>query len=154
MEALRHNFGIIDNRFLAKSVGLLNPPTPLLVHEDEPVRTALEKLKQHKVGSVIVTDLPGKVVGIFSERDVILKITLTDIDVDRTPISQLMSKNPQTATMTTTIAFALNMMSQGGYRHIPIVDDANFPVGMLSVKNIVDFIVHALLKDLAQFDAK
>ena len=151
IDPVRHNFGVVDNRFLARSVGLLNPPSPQILLEDDPIRSALEKLKQHKIGSVVVVDAGGKVTGIFSERDVVLKVSLSEIDIDETPISKVMTKNPQTATMTTTLAFALNMMSQGGYRHIPVVDDASYPVGVISVKNIVDFIVHALTKDLVSF---
>jgi CBS domain-containing protein len=142
------NFGVVDNRFLARSVGLLNPPSPQIMMEDDSVRDALEKLKQHKIGSVVIVDAAGKISGIFSERDVVLKVSLSEVNIDDTPISKLMTKNPQTATMTTTLAFALNMMSQGGYRHIPVVDDANYPVGVISVKNIVDFIVHALTREL------
>ena len=103
---------------------------------------------------MIVTDAKGKIVGMFTERDVVTKISLSAIDINQTPISEVMTKNPQTAHMTTSVAFALNMMSQGGYRHIPIVDEGGTPVGMVSVKNIVDYIASALTKDLFKFDAQ
>ena len=60
-----------------------------------------------------------------------------------------MTKEPKTAEMTSTMAFVLNMMSEGGYRHMPIVDEENRPVGMVSVKDLVDFIAKKLSTDLA-----
>lgn len=146
-----NHFGVLDNRFLARSVGLVNPKPPLLVEETDPLRVALEGLQNSKVGCLIVTAGNGTISGIFSERDAMLKVLLSDVNVDVALVSELMTPNPQTATMTTTIAFALSMMSQGGYRHIPIVDDSNYPVGMVSVKDIVDYIVGALVKDIISF---
>ena len=144
------DFGVVDNRFLARSIGLLNPPIPFTVSEDAPVRRALEILQENKIGCVVVVDVDGRISGMFSERDVVLRVVLADIDPNETLISKIMTPKPHVATMTTTVAFALNMMSHGGFRHIPIVDDDNFPVGMISVKNIVDFIVQALTKDLTR----
>jgi CBS domain-containing protein len=151
MEATQINFGIVDKKFLSQSVGALNPPEPILVSEDDSIKHTLSVLKDNKIGCVVVTDTQGKVVGIFSERDVILKVTLSDIDIENSSISDVMTKSPHTEQMTTTIAFTLNMMSEGGYRHVPIVDDENYPVGMISVKNIIDYIVRGLNKSLVEF---
>src|SRR5262249_33172567 len=149
MDAQRFNFGVIDNRFLAKSLGFLNPPPPVTLNEAASVEDAINLLREHKIGSVAITDAKGKLVGIFTERDVVLKVCLSGIDVKQTPIAELMTRNPKTAQMTTTMAFALNMMSQGGYRHLPVVDENGIPLALVSVKNVVDHIVHALTKDLA-----
>ena len=145
--------GVLDHRFLARSVGLLNPPPPLTLSHDAPVRTALELLKQHRVGSLVVVDDQGSIAGIFTERDVVLKFILSDIDIDQTPISALMTPEPHSEQMTCTMAYALNMMSLGGYRHIPLVDDDNMPIGVISVKDIVDYIVGQLTKDIVNFKA-
>ena len=144
-------FGLLDNRFLAKSVGALDPAPPLLVPQETKISEAIELLQQHKVGCVVVTDVMGRITGIFTERDMLRKVALKPIHPSKAAVSSVMTKEPQTATMTTTVAFALNMMSHGGYRHIPIVDDDNFPVGILSVKDIVDYLAQTVAKDLAAF---
>lgn len=144
------SFGVVDKRFLAKSVGLLNPPEPVVMGEDDSVEDALARLKQHRIGCIVITDDHGKVSGIFSERDAILKVFGTELDPSTTPLSAVMTHSPHTEPMTCTLAFALNMMSEGGYRHIPLVDEGMFPVGILSVKNIIDYIVKTLNQDLAQ----
>lgn len=143
-----HQFGLVDNRFLARSLGTLNPHNPLLVRQEIKISEAIELLQQNKVGCIVVTDVLGKIQGIFTERDVLLKVALKPIHPSKAPVSSVMTRNPQTATMTTSIAFALNMMSHGGYRHLPIVDDDEYPVGMISVKDIVDYLSHAVTKDL------
>ncbi len=148
------NFGVLDNRFLAKSVGLLDPPPPLTVAQSDSIRKTLELLREHKVGCVIILNEEGKIAGIFSERDAVLKVALSGLDLDQTAIAAVMTPRPHVAQMTTTIAYALNMMSQGGFRHIPIVDDEGYPVGIVSVKNIIDNIVRSLVKDLVAFDGK
>ena len=150
---LAAQLGVLDHRFLARSVGLLNPPPPLTLPQDASVRAALELLKEHRTGSLVVVDDQCGIVGIFTERDVVLKYILTDIDIDETPISQLMTADPHTEQMTCTMAYALNMMSLGGYRHIPLVDDENMPIGVISVKDIVDYIVGQLTKDIVNFSA-
>ncbi len=144
-------FGILDNRFLSGSLGLLDPPPPLILPQESKVIEAIQLLQEHKLGSVALTDVSGKLTGIFTERDVLLKVSLKPIDPKVMPLSKLMTANPQTASMTTTIAFALNMMSQGGYRHLPVVDDDHLPVGIISVKDLIDYIAKSVTKDLAAF---
>lgn len=152
MEHLQSNFGVLDNRFLARSVGLLNPPPAVTIHQDEPVKEALIALQQNKIGCIVAVDDEDQIAGIFSERDVILKLVLTAINVNEIPLKDVMTTPVKTAQMTTTLAYTLHMMSQGGYRHMPVVDDEMFPVGMISIKNIVDYIASQLVKDLVEFD--
>jgi CBS domain-containing protein len=82
----------------------------------------------------------GRLVGIFTERDVLTKVVFRH-DGPLTPLESVMTPNPETLEAGATINYALNMMSVGGYRHIPIVDRDHKPVGVLSVRDIVDFLV-------------
>ncbi len=145
------NFGLLDNRFLAKSLGVMDPKHPISVPQETPIAEIIALLQKNKVGCIVLTDLQGHLSGIFTERDVLLKVCLKDLDLKSTPVSKVMTLDPHTSTMTTSIAFALSMMSQGGYRHIPIVDDDNFPIGIISVKDIVDYIAKSAINDLVGF---
>ena len=51
--------------------------------------------------------------------------------------------------MTCSVAYALSLMSEGGFRHIPIVDEGGKPVAIISVRDIIDYIVRTMDKDLA-----
>ena len=144
-------FGVLDNSFLARSVGTLGPKTPICLPHDAALKQALALLKQHKIGALIITDSAGKVSGIFSERDVILRVACEKLD-PTTPMERLMTAKPKTVQMTTTIAHALQLISEQGYRHLPIIDDEGFPLGMISIKDLVDYISHSLTTDLLNFD--
>ena len=141
------HFGVVDNRFLARSIGLLNPPTPISMRDTSSVKDGLSVLKEQPVGCILLTDAAGKLSGIFTERDVVKKIVLTQV-LPAAPLADYMTHNPQTVEMTTPIAFVLQMMSEGGYRHMPVVDDELYPVGIVSVKDIVDYIVRSIRQDL------
>ena len=148
---MNDQFGIVDNKFLCKSVGLLNPGAPVAVSEGASVGEVLSVLRAHKMGSVVVTRANGELLGIFTERDVVLKIDFQQSDALQTPVTDVMTKEPKTIEMTDSIGFALNLMSEGGYRHLPICDAGNIPVGMVSVKDIIDSIAATLTADLERF---
>ena len=81
-----------------------------------------------------------RLVGIFAERDALLKMLWKGDQLDR-PVSELMTPDPDTLTPDDTIAFALNRMVQGGYRHVPLVDPAHKPVGVLVMRDVVAYVV-------------
>lgn len=144
-------FGLLDNRFLAQSLGVLDPKTPLVVTQETKISEAIAILQKHKIGCVIVTDVSGKITGIFTERDVLLKVALKPVQINKTTVASVMTPKPQCADMTTSIAFALNMMSHGGYRHIPLVDSEGYPIGIISVKDVVDYLANTVAKDITAF---
>jgi len=148
MDSSKFNFGIVDTRFLARSVGLLNPPSPHSISEEDSLEKALQTLQEHKIGCILVNNKEGHLCGIFTERDVLLKIMLKDVALD-TAISELMTEDPHTVDKETPIAYVLQMMSLGGYRHMPILDAERTPVGIVSVKDIVDYIVKSLANSFA-----
>lgn len=96
-------------------------------------------MKEHRVGCVLVED-GGKLIGIFTERDILTKLVGTGYDPAKVAVDGVMTRNPETLTPEDPIAFALQQMSVGGYRHVPLVDSDGRPVGILSVKDIVDFL--------------
>jgi predicted transcriptional regulator len=65
---------------------------------------------------------------------------MENADLDA-PVSRLMTPDPETLELDDPIVWALNRMSVGGYRHVPLVDREDRPVGILSVKDIVHYIV-------------
>src|SRR5438477_10477753 len=92
---------------------------------------------EHSAGcQLVVTN--NQLVGIITERDLLLKLEQGDLD---RPVSQLMTPDPEVLGLADPIAYALNKMSVGGFRHIPLVDATGRPVGIVSVKDIVDYIV-------------
>jgi CBS domain-containing protein len=104
------------------------------------VRQAIERMQQGRAGCVLVED-KGVLTGIFTERDVLTKIVGTSLDLDRTTVETVMTRNPESLGPDDRVSYALNKMSIGGFRHIPLVDDDGHPVGVVSMRNVVDYMV-------------
>jgi CBS domain-containing protein len=104
------------------------------------VREAIERMKEHSVGYVLVQS-GGRLAGIFTERDVLTKIVLQGYDIDEMQVKEVMTPDPEALSPDDKISYALNKMSVGGFRHIPLVDDDGRPVGAVSMRNVVDFMV-------------
>ena len=104
------------------------------------VSDAIQSMVEQRVGIVMIVD-DGRLAGVFSERDVLVKVAAADINVSTTPVADLMTKNPQTLRPHDELVYALNQMSVGGFRHVPIVDDDNRPVAVVSMRDIVEYIV-------------
>src|SRR5438128_1858984 len=91
------------------------PKTPTTVSPDTPVGEVLNKMVDAKIGCVMVADR-GKLVGIFSERDALMKLNTDASKFRDRPISQFMTADPVTLETSDKIAFALHKMNVGGYR--------------------------------------
>jgi CBS domain-containing protein len=81
----------------------------------------------------------NELVGVFTERDVLNKVTVDLTNLDR-PVSDFMTTSPETITQRDSIAYAMHAMDIGGYRHMPVVDDHAKPVGVISVRDILRFL--------------
>ena len=118
---------------------------PILVCSTSTVADAVKNMNSHHTGCVLV-EKDGKLIGIFTERDVLTKVYFR-ADSHTVPVESVMTPNPETLEPDNSIAFALNKMSVGGYRHIPIVD-GDKPMGVLSVRDVVDFLVDLFPEDV------
>ena len=108
---------------------------------------AARVMKEHRIGCVLVED-GGKLVGIFTERDILTKLVGTGYDPAKATVDGAMTQNPETLTLEDPIAYAMQLMSVGGFRHIPLIDSDGRPVGMLSVKDIVEYVVEHFPREI------
>lgn len=143
--------GVIDVEFLSQPLSVIDPPAPVCARERSSLGEVLTLLRTHRIGCVIIVGETGEVRGIFSERDYVLKVQDPTTALHQ-PISSLMTPEPVCEQMTCSIAFALNLMSNGGFRHLPIVDGDRMPVGLVSVKDLIDALVERFDKDLLRFE--
>jgi CBS domain-containing protein len=106
--------------------------------------------REHR-GCVLVTEdgsLASPLVGIFTERDVLLRIVDRGKNPATLPLEAVMTTDPEVLNLNGTIAHALNKMSVGGFRHVPVVDEDNRPVFVISVRDIVEFLVEAFPREV------
>ncbi len=100
------------------------------------VRQLAQLLAAEHVGAAMVLD--GDVlVGIVSERDVLVRILATGRDPDATPVSAIMTTDVRTAPERMKIQEALDVMRIGKFRHLPIVDASRRVLGMLSMRHLL-----------------
>jgi CBS domain-containing protein len=111
----------------------------LCLRPEQPVADAVALMRQRIVGCVLVCQ-NVRLVGIFTERDLMRRVLARDESLDL-PLARCMTRNPVVVQPNESIAAALRRMEEGGYRHLPVVDAAGRPLGVLSVKRIVHYLV-------------
>ena len=98
------------------------------------VRAACQLMAEKRIGALLITE-GGKIAGIFTERDALNKVLAANLDPDATALSDVMVRELQTIRADKPLAYALHLMAEGGFRHVPVVDDAGLPVGMVSARD-------------------
>lgn len=143
--ACSDTIGLLPTGFLCQSLGVLDPKEPYVVKGDMELQEAVKIMRDKKVGCLVILDDSRKMIGIFTERDLLTKGFGQDPE---RPLSDFMTKNPTAASLMDPMAYALNLMSHGGFRHLPLIDPDGDVVGMISIKDIVDFIAGKMTESL------
>ena len=123
----------------------LEPKTPTTVAPETPVGEVLKLMVDQSIGCVLVVE-GEKIVGIFTERDALYKLNTSFHRFKDQPVSEFMTKEPQTLDLQAKVVFALQRMDLGGFRHIPIVDAEGHPTGVISVRDILRYLTDKLDK--------
>jgi CBS domain-containing protein len=117
---------------------------PLNASVADAIRTMLE----YHVGAVAVVDDQHRVAGIFTERDILRKFALSKNDPEQTPVRELMTTPVELATEATRPGEALVTMLERHFRHLPIVDKEDHLLGMLSIRNMLEWRIEDLSHEL------
>lgn len=140
-----------DSRLLSEPLTLLPSRPPLTLGSEATVKDAMQEMKRRHRGCVLITEdgsLRSPLTGIFTERDILLKI----IDCGRNPatilLGEVMTEDPESLPIDAKLAWALNMMSVGGFRHLPVTDGRGWPAFILSVRDIVEFLVESFPSEI------
>jgi CBS domain-containing protein len=110
---------ILEARLVSDHLSDLGAEGPLSVSVDEGVRDVLRKMQERQIGSVLVRD-GGRVAGIFTERDALLKLAGAPLE-DKQAIGEVMTPDPVVLREEDSVAVAIHKMAVGGFRHIPIL---------------------------------
>ena len=115
------------------------------------VRAAAILMAEKRIGALLVVE-GERIAGIFTERDVLNKVLAGRLDPDSTPLAQVMVANPQTIRAAKPLAYALHMMAEGGFRHVPVVDDEGVPLGMVSARDALGQDMVELERDMQRLE--
>jgi len=112
------------------------------VAPDAPLEKVLALMRAKKVSAVVVVERKKthRVVGLFSERDLVNR-ALAVRGWAKAKVERFMTPGPETLAPKDPVAYALNKMSVGRFRHVPLVDEAGRPAGMVTAGDLLDFLV-------------
>ena len=121
-------------------LSVLGLRAPVCVVPTTSLAEVISLLKGKNVGCVLVTGDLGELIGIFTERDVLYRVAGLIRNLEQITVESLMTSRPTALNTDTAIQHALHLMSIHGFRHVPLVNEADKPVGVVSFRDIVGFI--------------
>ena len=104
------------------------------------VAEAVTAMIDNRVGAVLIIE-DQKLLGLFSERDVLTRVVAQGRELAETPLVDVMTPDPECLSFDHKLVFALNKMTVGGYRHIPILDKEGVPIAVISMRDVMEHIV-------------
>jgi CBS domain-containing protein len=124
----------------------MKPPRPVVsVPKDATVMDAVRTMVEQKVGATAILE-GEKLLGVFTERDVVTRVVLEHRDPEKTPVSEVMTTKVVTVRENAERSIVLRLMSEHHIRHLPVVDAEGRVVTMLSMRHLL----RAEVQDLQQ----
>lgn len=110
---------------------IIRNQNPLTLPPDATVRLACERMRQRKVGAVLVTDEKNHLLGIFTGRDAVGRVIAEGRNPEKTTLAEIMTRNPLSMPPGQSAVDGLRLMQDKGCRHVPVVENGKV-VGVVS----------------------
>ena len=105
------------------------------VTPDDSVLTAAATMAEINIAALVIVDGDGALIGIVTERDVTQRLVAKGLDASATPVSEIMTVNPDTLSPDDSAGDALELMQSRKYRHLPVAEDGKC-IGMVSIRDL------------------
>ena len=119
----------------------------IVLNEKVTLRKAIEAIRKQHVGCVLLEN-NNKISGIFTERDIVQKIVGNIHNLENEYVIDFMTQTPDVLRQNDALSFALNKMIDGGYRHIPIINESDKPIGVISMQDIINHLGDYFYEDI------
>jgi len=142
---------VFDASLLRQSLRALTARHPLIFAPHHTVAEAMRAMQKEHRGAVLVTEdgsSEKRVIGIFTERDVLYRIIDRGQNPTRLPLAEVMTRDPECLPVEASVAWVLNKMSVGGFRHVPVIDRDERPVSVVSVKDVIEWLVERFPREI------
>jgi len=134
------DFRELESALLSDTVKILAPSEPIKCSADTTVHAAILRMAEKRRAAVVVVDRQGVLQGIFTERDLLRRVAVPGRDPKTTPLSDVMTWEPESLGPDALIAYAINRLHNASYRTIPLVDAQGRPIGIMTVNDIVQWL--------------
>lgn len=114
--------------------------------------TAAQKMAEVNVAALVIVGDDDALIGIVTERDVTQRLVAKGLDPSATPVSEIMTANPDTLSPDDSAGDALELMQSRKYRHLPVAEDGKC-VGMVSIRDLYAAVKSALEEDIKETEA-
>lgn len=128
----------IEESIIQNPVIRIKPRPSINVKRDRPIMDVVKLINANRSSVLIIND-DKSLAGIATERDVLYKASALGLDLKTSPIEKIMTANPETIHADDSIACAINIMSVGGFRNVPILQD-NKPAYVITIWDILRYI--------------
>ncbi len=135
----KDNMSLADNLH-QDTIRDLGIEPPITVAGEDRISTAIDMLRRKSKGCALVCDPVGKLLGIFTERDILTRVLATGRSQDDT-VAEVMTPNADSVRPTDGVRDVIRRMNTGGFRHMPVVDDNDQVIGVVSVRRIVNYLI-------------
>jgi CBS domain-containing protein len=127
----RRRLGEVTAMTMRQMSELVRNQQPLTLPPSATVKHACARMRERRVGAVLVTEDDGRLVGIFTGRDAVTRVLAEGKSAARTRLAEVMTAEPDVMPPGNSAIDALRLMRDGGYRHLPVVDSGRL-VGVVS----------------------
>ncbi len=111
----------------------------LVASKKDTIKKIVEVLREKKKDCVLIYE-KKKLVGILSLRDLLRKATFKELDLSKTTVEKVMTPNPEFVRGEDPIAFMVNKMAMGGFRHVPVLQNDGTPLSIVSIKDVLGYL--------------
>ena len=131
---------------MSKSLAIkLSERELITVNENDQLLEAIKKLAKYRIGAIPVINSNKKLTGIISERDIVKEIAKNeDLDFSILFVHQLMTKKVICCESDVLSDKLMELMTKNKVRHIPIVDNSNHPIGIVSIGDVVNRLIEKI----------
>jgi len=119
---------------------------------NETVLEAAKIMAKKNIAAMIIVDSDSNITGIVTERDMTQRVLAQGIDAAKTPVSEIMTDNPDTLSPDDSAGDALELMQSRNYRHLPVKDDGKC-VAVVSIRDLYASVKEALEEDIRETEA-
>jgi len=119
---------------------------PIMVSTGTSLAGAIATMQANDGEPILITD-GGRLLGVLTERDVLLKILGREESLDAS-VDEVMTRDPHTLTADSTVGEALELMESGRYRTVPLIDESGAPTGLLRQQDIVEYVAEAFPQEI------